>query len=898
MSEPARRVERMTSTNLTQTEAQSRAELISNVHYTVELDLSAGEDMQREQFPSRTAIDFRSGAGSTFVDFRAREVNSVHLDGEDITERAIGTGDYDATAGIVLSDLAAGDHQLVVDALGDYSVTGEGLHRFQDPADGNIYLYSQFETADAKRVFACFYQPDIKATYSLSVRTPQPWRVVTNNVVSAEAEGDTVLHRAEVDYLLSTYLIAFCVGPWHEVTDEWRGEITAHPETSDDALVKARTRGEIQNSGSQTVPLGLYCRQSLAEHLDAEELFTVTKQGFDYYSEHFGIAYPFYKYDQVFCPEYNMGAMENAGVVTIRDEYVFRSAASHYEYERRADTILHELAHMWFGDLVTMTWWDDLWLNESFATWSAAMSQANATRFDTAWVTFGNKEKAWAYAQDQLSTTHPVFTDASDIVTVDANFDGITYAKGASVLKQLAAYVGLEAFFAWVRTHFAAHAWENATFDDLLSALERSSGRDLSDWADQWLKTTGINTLKASFEVVDGAYQNFAVEQSGAAPGAGETRTHRIGIGIYRTDDDGQLSRITRVDADVAGPTTAIPELDGTPAGELVIVNDDDLSYAFIELDPDSLNVATDNITAIADPMPRSLIWSAAWNMTRNAQTKARDFVALVARGAVAETEMAVLEQVLAQSRVAVSTYAAPQWHEQGWELLREAFLRGMKETTGQAQLAFARAFAHSVHSAESAEILQELLGGNAAHYAPGLEIDQDLRWQFLIALAASQDASGESEEQVAARIAEEETRDASSSGAMLALEARSAVPAAEVKAAVWKEITQRGPQLSNLALRHRMAGLTRIGQGELLQPFASSYVANAARLWEELSPEMALRTLSGLYPAWDLSEETDRQVAELIEAPDTPAGLRRTLREGRDRVARAKAAQAFDAAE
>ena len=491
-----------------------------------------------------------------------------------------------------------------------------------------------------------------------------------------------------------------------------------------------------------------------------------------------------------------------------------------------------------------------------------------------------------------------MFTDASDIVTVDANFDGITYAKGASVLKQLAAYVGLEAFFAGVRTHFAAHAWENATFDDLLSALERSSGRDLSDWADQWLKTTGINTLKASFDVVDGAYRNFTVEQSGAAPGAGETRTHRIGIGIYRTDDDGQLSRITRVDADVAGPTTAIPELDGTPAGELVIVNDDDLSYAFIELDADSLKVATENITAIADPMPRSLIWSAAWNMTRNAQMKARDFVALVARGAVAETEMAVLEQVLAQSRVAVSAYATPQWREQGWELLREAFLRGMKETTGQAQLAFARAFAHSVHSAESAQILQELLGGDAADYAPGLEIDQDLRWQFLIALAASQDESGESEEQVDARITEEETRDASSSGAMLALEARSAVPTAEVKAAVWEEITQRGPQLSNLALRHRMAGLTRIGQGELLQPFGPSYVANAARMWEELSPEMALRTLSGIYPAWDLSEETDRQVAELIEAPDTPAGLRRTLREGRDRVARAKTAQAFDATE
>ena len=478
----------------------------------------------------------------------------------------------------------------------------------------------------------------------------------------------------------------------------------------------------------------------------------MTKQGFDYYADKFGIGYPFYKYDQIFCPEYNMGAMENAGAVTIRDEYVFRSAASHYQYERRADTILHELAHMWFGDLVTMKWWDDLWLNESFATWSAAMSQAGATKYDTAWVTFNSKEKAWAYAQDQLSSTHPVFSDAGDIETVEANFDGITYAKGASVLKQLAAYVGLEEFFAGIRAHFAAHAWDNATFTDLLGALEKASGRDLSDWSDQWLRTTGINTLTPVFEVADGAYSSFAVEQSGAQPGAGETRTHRIAVGVYSYEGGatggkgGALKRTKRVELDISGERTEVPELAGVPAGDLVLVNDDDLAYGNMALDEGSLATAVGdsdsdgagagkpNIVRITDPMARALVWSAAWQMTRNAQMRARDFIGLVAGGAAEETELAVLEQILAQARAAAANYADPDWADDGWAQLREAFLAAARETEGPAQLAFVRAYVGCVHSAESADVLRALLGEAGAEVIPGLNVDQDLRWAIIIA--------------------------------------------------------------------------------------------------------------------------------------------------------------------
>lgn len=894
----------MTSTNLTRTEAANRARLISNVSYSFNVDLTEGANIDQKTFPSQTTITFSSESGSTFVDLRAASVSKVELDGEDITQTAVPlkNGSYDEEQGIQLHNLTTGSHSLVVEADAVYSATGEGLHRFRDPADGEVYMYTQFETADAKRVFACFDQPDIKATYDITVTTPSTWTVVTNNVVSVDDrnadDGSNVhrIHRATVDYPLSTYLVALCVGPWYEVRDEWTGTITEHPEMSQEAIAEATKRAPLQTSGDITVPLGLYCRQSLAEYMDVDELLKITKQGFDWYSEHFGVGYPFYKYDQIFCPEYNMGAMENAGAVTFRDEYIFRSAASHYEYERRADTILHEMAHMWFGDLVTMQWWDDLWLNESFATWSAAMSQAGATKFKTAWVTFANKEKAWAYGQDQLSSAHPVFSDASDIVTVDANFDGITYAKGASVLKQLSAYVGLEPFLSGLRSHFAAHAWSNATFDDLLGALEKASGRDLSSWADQWLKTTGINTLAPKFQVNDGKYTSFAVTQQGAEPGAGETRTHRIAVGIYAFNS-GQLVRTHKTELDIEGPETEIADLVGANEGDLILVNDNDLTYAFMSLDEKSLSTATENIDKIGDPMARSLVWSAAWQMTRNAQMKARDFVALVARGCVAETEMAVLEQILLQGRSAVDSYADPAWADStGWAMLRDAYLEGVRTTTEAAQLAFARAFAGCLQSAESAEILRALLGETDAPTGiTGLDVDQDLRWAFIIALTGAARITNESEPTLTARIEAEQKTDSSSTGAMRALQARSVIPTVETKQKVWEEITVHGPERSNLELRHLMAGFYHVGQRDLLDGFGLKYAEVAPSLWNALSPEMALRTLEGIYPTWDTSEETDTVIADMIEKDSTPVGLRRPLREGRDVVARRKSAVVYD---
>jgi aminopeptidase N len=588
--------------NLTRDEAAERAALVTVDSYRIVLDLTDGNGApSADAFRSTTTVEFSALAGAdTVIDIAARSIHSATLNGVELD-----VSGYDESTGIALTGLAE-RNVLVVDADCLYSNTGEGLHRFVDPVDDEVYLYSQFETADAKRMFACFDQPDLKATFDVSVTAPAHWQVISNGATTSVEDG---VHTFATTPRMSTYLVALIAGAyarWDDVYSDEHGDI----------------------------PLGIFCRASLGEFMDAERLFTETKQGFGFYHQNFGVPYAFGKYDQLFVPEFNAGAMENAGAVTFLEDYVFRSKVTRYSYERRAETVLHEMAHMWFGDLVTMTWWDDLWLNESFATFASVLCQADATEYKQAWTTFANVEKSWAYRQDQLPSTHPVAADIPDLAAVEVNFDGITYAKGASVLKQLVAYVGLEAFLAGLRDYFRDHAFANATFGDLLGALEKSSGRDLSHWGRQWLKTTGLNTLRADFDVdAEGAFTQFSITQGGAAPGAGETRVHRLAVGVYDDDGTGKLVRTHREELDVEGERTDVPALQGISRGKFILVNDDDLTYCSLRLDPDSLSTVMTRIADIAEPLPRTLAWSAAWEMTRDAELKARDFVELVKAG-------------------------------------------------------------------------------------------------------------------------------------------------------------------------------------------------------------------------------------------------------------------------
>ncbi len=855
--------------NLTREAAVERAALITVDNYRIELDLTDGAGAPGEKtFHSVTTVTFDATPGAdTYIDVAADRIRAATLNGHDVD-----VSGYDESTGIPLAGLAE-RNVLVVDAECRYSNTGEGLHRFVDPVDDEVYLYSQFETADAKRMFACFDQPDLKATFDVTVTAPAHWEVVSNGALEGSRDdGASKTHVFVQTPRMSTYLVALIAGPYARWDDLYRDE-----------------HGEI--------PLGLFCRRSLAEFMDAERLFTETKQGFGFYHCNFGVPYAFGKYDQLFVPEFNAGAMENAGAVTFLEDYVFRSKVTRASYERRAETVLHEMAHMWFGDLVTMTWWDDLWLNESFATFASVLCQAESTEYTEAWTTFANAEKSWAYRQDQLPSTHPVAADIPDLHAVEVNFDGITYAKGASVLKQLVAYVGLESFLAGLRDYFRDHAFGNATFGDLVGALEKASGRDLSGWGRQWLKTTGLNTLRADFDVdADGRFTRFAVTQSGAAPGAGETRVHRLAVGVY--DDDpttGKLVRVHREELDVEGESTDVPALQGVPRGKLVLVNDDDLTYCASRLDPDSLQTVLTRIADIAEPLPRTLAWSAAWEMTREAELRARDFVALVMSGVHAETEVGVAQRLLLQAQTALSSYADPQWaRENGWPAFADRLLDLARESApgSDHQLAFVNALCASVLSRNHVAVLATLLDNEpAAVNLPGLVLDTDLRWRIVTALAASGDIDADGPE--TPFIDAEAKRDPTAAGRRHAAAASAARPQAGVKEAAWQQVIE-DDTLANITTRSIVGGIVRMGQEELLAPFTEKYFAAIPGVWERRSSEVAQTVVIGLYPAWDISDEGLAAADRFLEG-DVPPALRRLVLEGRAGVERALRARKHD---
>lgn len=855
--------------NLTRDQAVERAALVTVDSYRIQLDLTDGTGKPGERtFRSTTTVEFDALAGAdTYIDIAADTIHSATLNGHDID-----VSGYDESTGIPLTGLAA-HNVVVVDADCRYSNTGEGLHRFVDPVDDEVYLYSQFETADAKRMFACFDQPDLKAAFDVTVTAPSHWEVVSNGAtVDVEDAGAAKRHTFAATPRMSTYLVALVAGPyarWDDVYSDDHGDI----------------------------PLGLFCRNSLAEFMDAERLFTETKQGFGFYHNNFGIPYAFGKYDQLFVPEFNAGAMENAGAVTFLEDYVFRSKVTRASYERRAETVLHEMAHMWFGDLVTMQWWDDLWLNESFATFASVLCQAEATEYTEAWTTFANVEKSWAYRQDQLPSTHPVAADIPDLAAVEVNFDGITYAKGASVLKQLVAYVGEEEFLSGLRDYFRDHAFGNATFGDLLGALEKASGRDLSGWGRQWLKTTGLNTLRPDFDLDgDGRFTRFAIDQSGAAPGAGETRVHRLAVGIYDDDGSGKLVRVHREELDVEGSSTDVPALQRVPRGKLILVNDDDLTYCSLRLDQDSLQTVLTRIADIAEPLPRTLAWSAAWEMTREAELKARDFVSLVCGGVHAETEVGVLQRLLLQAQTALNSYADPQWaRSSGWPEFADRLLDLARGAEGGSdhQLAYVNALCGSVLSPRHVEVLSALLDDDPALKGlPGLVVDTDLRWRIVTALAAA--GAVDSEGMDTPFIDAEAQRDPTAAGRRHAAAAAAARPELAVKEAAWEQVIE-DDTLANITARAIIGGFVQPGQQELLQPFRAKYFGAIAGVWQRRSSEVAQTVVIGLYPSWDISEDGLAAADAFLADPDVPPPLRRLVIEGRAGVERSLRARAFD---
>ncbi|MEV6488307.1 aminopeptidase N [Actinoplanes sp. NPDC051633] len=844
--------------NLTQVEAAERARLLSVDGYDITLDLTDGSGNPGEAtFRSVTEVSFTctEPGAQTFIEVAASSIRSATLNGTPVD-----TAEWSAEAGLTLTGLAE-RNTLVVDADFAYSASGQGLQRSMDPVDKEIYLYSQFETADAQRVFACFDQPDLKSVFTWHATVPGHWKVVSNATVASQepaGAGAKTVHFAQ-SVRMSSYITALCAGPYHEVKDSHDG-----------------------------IELGAYCRASMAQYMDADELFLITKQGFDFFHEQFGVRYPLPKYDQLWVPDFNAGAMENFGcVVHAEAHYIFRSQVTDYEYEQRANTILHELAHMWFGDLVTMRWWNDLWLNESFAEWASHWCNTSATRFTDAWTTFLSIRKNWGYRQDQLSSTHPVYCEMPDLEAVEVNFDGITYAKGASVIKQLVAYVGLDAFLAGLRAYFGKHMWGNATFDDLLSELETASGRELRKFAAQWLETAQVNTLRPVIEIgADGTYSSVVVQQE--APAEYPTlRTHRIGVGLYDVDGD-RLVRRDVLELDVSGERTEVPVLAGVRAADVLLLNDADLTYAKLRLDERSMSTVVTHIAGFDSSLSRALCWAAAWDMVRDAELATRDYVALVCSGLPAERDINLTTATLRQAQTALTMYADPDWAPTGWTQLADtakAALAAAEPGSGF-QLAWARAF---IGSARGAQDLGTLRGWLAGEGVPaGLTVDTELRWSLLEALAAMGEATDE-------EIGRELDGDRTASGEREAAYARALLPTSANKADVWARLTG-AEELPNWLHRSLLQGFQHSTQVALTAPYADEFFEIVDDVWKRSDSEPAQEFVMMAYPAYQVRQETvDRTDAWLAVDGHNPS-LRRLVAEGRDAVLRAIKARERDA--
>ncbi|MFH9348110.1 aminopeptidase N [Kitasatospora sp. NPDC017646] len=863
----------MPGKNLSREEAQQRAGVLAVDGYLVRLDVTSAPDPAAATFRSTTTITFRCsepGAG-TFLDLLAPAVRSVTLNGRALDPATA----YDG-ARVHVDGLAA-ENVLTVEADCAYSRTGEGLHRFVDPADGETYLYTHYEPADARRVFANFEQPDLKAPFTFTVTAPAAWDVRSNAVhESVSTEGSARTWEFAPTKPISTYLTAVVAGPYHVVTDHYGRELA--------------------DGTALEIPLAALCRKSLAPHFDAEEILGVTKLGLDFFHETFDYPYPFGKYDQAFVPEYNIGAMENPGCVTFKEEFVFRSKVTDASYEARANVVLHEMAHMWFGDLVTPRWWDDLWLKESFADFMGSYALIGArTRYSSAWVTFANQRKAWAYRQDQFPTTHPVTADIRDLEDAKLNFDGITYAKGASVLKQLVAYVGSEAFFEGARRYFKRHAFGNTELGDLLGALEETSGRDLKSWAAAWLQTAGVNALTPQVTTdAEGRITELAVLQGGTAddsatPSRG-LRPHRIAVGLYDRDADGALLRTDRIELDVTGARTVVAGAVGRRRPDLILLNDEDLTYCKVRFDADSLETLRTGLGDIRDELARALAWSAVWNLTRDGLMPARDYVALVLRFAGQEGNIGVLQSLHAQSKTAVDLYAAPEWRAEGARRLADGALHELRAAVpgSDHQLAWARFLAQTAGGAEHLGLVRGLLAGSAR--IDGLEVDQELRWSLWLALAAAGQAT---DEELAGELAADNT----AGGKRQYTQCLAARPTPEAKAAAWSAVVD-SDELPSALVEANSAGFAIPAQRDLTALYAAPYFKLLERVWAERTIEIAMRIVGGFFPIAQTDEQTLAEADAWLEGhPQAAPALRRLVLERRDDLARALRAQACDGA-
>ncbi|WP_172120034.1 aminopeptidase N [Actinomyces faecalis] len=865
-------------TNLSRAEALWRSQVLSVQELAVVIDVTSAPDRQATGFAvhSELTLQVLTPCAGAWVDFLGEEVVSLSVDDHPVQVSWDG-------ARVALPELDAGEHTVVVEARGRYSNSGQGLHRFHDPVDGATYLYTHFEPSDSRRAWASMDQPDLKSPFSLTVVHPSGWTVLGNGVVEESRPSrelpEAVVTRFATTLPLPGYLTALAAGPWHRVSSQWCSPL---------------------RPDSEPVELSWSCRASLAAHLDADELLEVTAQGMTLYDEAYGYPYPWGAYDSVLVPEYNLGAMENPGCVTFNeDAYLFLGPVTRAQHAGRANTILHEMCHMWFGDLVTPTWWEDTWLKESFAENQGTWAQATATRWTEAWATFALGRKAWAYAEDSRpATTHPIVATVNDVEAARQTFDGITYAKGAAVLKQLVAYLGQDVFLQAARRWFTDHAFANGDLAQFLDTLGQASGRDMDAWAQAWLRTAGPSVLTDELESDGEHVTRLTVRQEGTDLATGEpvTRPHTLVVGLYSFDGTGRLTRTHRLPLTLTTASADLPQAVGLPVPDLVTVNDEDLTYAVIRPDAASLATARTCLARLEDPLTRSLWWSSLDNLVRDGLLDPVELVSTVLAQADDGTQPATLTSLLSRARHYALVYVRPQERAEAltplvgstagsqeglsaWELLEDT------EAGGDAQLVRARAWIEAAGQAralkpEDADLavtrLRQLLDGGLR----GLSVDNDLRWRILIALARNGRAS-------AAELDQTLQADPSASGRTRHLQATSSFPQPGLKETVFARVLQ-DTSLSNDHLDALIQGFAVDAHQDLTASFTDRYLAELETVWATRGQETATRIVNGLFPSCGSQEDLDSVTRWLEEHPQAPAALRRLVLKGQDDLARA----------
>ncbi|MEV7369479.1 aminopeptidase N [Streptomyces sp. NPDC090301] len=788
---------------LTRDEAQTRAQLLDVQHYSVDLDLTTGD----ETFESTSLIRFTARtAGDTFVELKPETLHSALLDDEPLDVTTLDGNRLPLR-------LSEGEHVLRISTTMRYSRTGEGMHRFADPSDGESYVYTQLFMEDVQRVFAAFDQPDLKAVFETAVTAPEGWTVLANGITEQHPDG---VWRSAATPPLSTYFVCVAAGPWHSVRTEHAG-----------------------------LPFGIHCRRSLAPHLDADadEILAVTKACYDRFHEKFDEPYPFDSYDQAFVPEFNAGAMENPGLVTFRDEFVFRSAVTVTERQTRAMVIAHEMAHMWFGDLVTLRWWDDIWLNESFAEYMGyqTVNEACSDLFPDTWVDFGVTRKAWGYEADQRPSTHPVAPDPEavpDTASALLNFDGISYAKGASALRQLVTWLGEKDFLAGINIHFKRHKFGNATLADFIDNLAAATDRDVHAWADQWLRTTGVDTLTPAL-TGEGLHWKLTVDRDGSRP-------HRVAAGLYDRDPSGELVLRERRELDV--PQTEPAELTG-PRPALVVLNDQDLTYAKLRFDQPSREAALRGISRIPDALTRAVIWNALRDMVRDGDLRPADYLEVALAHLTEETELALVQGVLGFARTQIADrYVTEEERPAALSTIRQiarALLRRTED--GEAPGLRLTAVRALIDSATTPDQIASWLDEGTVHGGP--ELDPELRWRILARLAVL----GATDEPT---IAAELERDPSATGQEGAARCRAALPTAEAKAAAWSALFDTD-DLSNYLFTATAQGFWQPEQAELVRAYVPRFYPAAIALGARRGAAMAEAAGRYAFPSYAIDQES-----------------------------------------